>query len=309
MTAIAALAENWTGTVGNTPTTGTTGADAITGAATHTFSNDFTYNGHNMLKVVAAANSRIYRYDYTPAGGGWRGFAFVKAGNPSANVAIAVSEDASAVKGCDLRLNTDGTLSLRDAGSATRWTSTTVLANNTKYWIAMRVNSAGNGGHRVKIYDGTTGALIEDSGAQTNAGFSLAAPARFKIGPQASVTLTAYWGQMLGDDTNEMTVPVIVSVTAVSTIVHESVIDASASTGAVTTLTKTSGTEGTITSIGTNIWKVTYSQSRPDDIVLVVHTETSGVSDEDTYTIPASAAVVTPVSARKTRVTGGWAAG
>lgn len=305
MTLATEVLEHWDGaSVGTTVSTSNSAADNISGTAAHTFSNDFTYNGQNMMKAVAAANFCVLRFDYSPSAEGWRHFPFVHtstAGMTGA-VAIAVSESSTGTKGCDLRLNTDGTLSLRDAGSSTRWTSSAVLAANTKYYIALRVNAAANGGHRVKIYNGTTGALIEDSGAQTNAGFSLTTPARFKIGPLSSTTLTAYWGEITADPTNEIPPPVAESATAIITsVTTTTVIDGSTSDGD-TALTQLSGPSTTITELSEGVWEVEYSLPLASDIELRLRATSSGgtVTDDEFYTIPSSGVVYSPVAARKT---------
>jgi len=102
------------------------------------------------------------------------GFAFNAALLPTANRVMAEFKDAGTTQ-CDLRLNTDGTLSVTRAGTAlTNGTSTNTLSIGTYYYIEWKVTiansiSAGSCKVRVNGVDWITVATSQDTQATANA--------------------------------------------------------------------------------------------------------------------------------------------
>lgn len=285
MATIAALTEDWDGgSLGAAVSTSNSGAEALTGTGTAVISDDYTYDTERGARFDTSGNFRIARFEHAAAYG-WRGFALAFGSVPAANVAIARTMNASSQQGCDVRLNSDGRLALRDAGGGTRWTSSIVLSPLTVYWISVRTNTTN---HRVRIYNGVTGALLDDSMAQTHANFSRTDLVSFSVGILANSTLTVWIGKIRGDDADEIPPPVASEAAdLVYTRSRVELIDASTSVGEVTVV-QDSGTTATITEPSPNVFHITHPALIEVDMVFTV-TATGEAEDEedDEFTIPA----------------------
>jgi hypothetical protein len=178
MTAITALSADFEGTDGATATAGSIGATSITGGGTATFSGTDPQQGSTDLQCVGGSGTQVnVRWDFTAVTTFWDCFYFkTPSVAPAATTTIATWYGNSGLNlGGALRLNTDMTLTLRDASTAVTWTggsgtSSPALPTNTWVRIAIKAVPGSTTGHRCRVYvgsnrHGTTPDL--DSGNQT----------------------------------------------------------------------------------------------------------------------------------------------
>lgn len=298
MGSIAALTDPCVYTAGvNITSANLFGGNTKTGGAVATSSaNDYITGQRFINFTIGTADFALYRKDHTAAGG-WRGFALrVPAGAISAVVALA-SWYQNTTKGGDIRINTDKTITVRNASSSAQWTSP-VLTNDGEYEIIFRVDQ---NNCRVKIYQNGTLISSGDSGALTT-GFTTSNPDNMRYGIHSSVTVTGLqMGAFRADDTTELTPLSQVTDTAVlAGLVGQTTVDATGSIGTPLTLVQDSGP----TSPGiTGPTSQKFTVQHPTDFTAnMVFTLTAG-SNSRTVTIAA------PGATQKTeyiRVGGVW---
>lgn len=280
MAAIPTLEDNLTGAAAGVAVATTNSIfDEFTGAGTSIFNADEYVAGRPSVQVVCAVQSRNLRANHT-AVGGWRGFALKITDDLDAATAIAAWYNNITIGG-SIRLLTDSTIQIRDAGNVSRFISAAALTLNTWYWVTYRVeqNNA-----RLKIYNGTTGALIQDSGALVT-GFTTINPDNLRLGQQSSSTGTIRLARLRADDTNEPAdashgAPLAVGA---MTAFHE--INTAGSSG-VMTLVRNSGDAVTITGPTSGVFKIQH----PDPVVAAINltlTATLGGTDTETFIIAA----------------------
>lgn len=281
MAAISALTEDCNGaSAGTTVSTSNSIADALTGTGTAVFNADTFQTGLPSIEFTGSATLRYMRCDHTGALG-WRGMALKVTSMPAANVAVMAWYNASTAGG-DLRLNSAGTLSVRDSGFTSRYTTTAVLSTSTWYWVAVKVTNAD---HRLKLYNGSTGALIEDSGSLTNSGFNQTTLDSIRVGLVGSATATIRVARIRGDDASEPPTGITSGPSAVYTVSNRTLVDTTGSNGTMT-LTQTSGPTATITGPSSGVFTITHpSEALAADMVFDL-VATSGTTDTKTITIP-----------------------
>lgn len=279
MANISALQEDFGGAAaGVAMSTSNTIVDALTGGGTSIFNADAYLAGTKSMEFLTTADFRTMRCDHSAAGG-WRGFALKVTNDYSATTTIAAWYNNTTLGGTVQSL-ADMTLRIRDAGSVTRYTSP-VLSVNTWYWISVKVdqNSA-----RLKIYNGSTGALLHDSGALTT-GFTTTNPDNWRIGPQTSTTGGIRIARMRGDTNTETAHGIVTAnpiATGVMTAYHE--IDTAGSNGTMT-LVRTSGDAVTITGPTAGVFKIEHADPVVDPIGLTLTATDAGVPDTELFVI------------------------
>lgn len=291
MATIASLSEDFaTGSVGATVAAGYGQVDAASGSGTSVIASDGIMGLRSVL-VTTSASFRNLSFNNTAAGG-WRQFGFKIDTTPNSNTAIA-SWYGSGTKGGDLRVNTDRTLTIRDSSSVARYSSTAVLAVDTWYLVSVRVNNNAGGGHYLKVYNATTGAIVIDSGAITSTGFTQATSDEFRLGLQSSSTGAVRFSRLRGDSTDEPATgfatgaPVLAM--ARSRVER---LDFSGSNGTIT-VTQTSGTPAaTITNVGSGIWEISVPSPLSSTLTFQATATDLGVSTSQSFTITPGAAKV-----------------
>lgn len=278
MANILALQEDFaTPAAGATIATTNTIFDSISGAGTSTANADVYTGTLKSMDLDLVATQRNHRADHTAAAG-WRGFAFKIVAATNSSVAIAYWYNGL-TKAADLRLLTDNTLQLRDAGGVARYTSP-VLTVGQWYYVTVRVDQAN---HRLKIYTGGA-TLLADSGALTNAGFSQATVDQFNVGLLSNTTARVRFARIRGDDAVEPATGVTASNPVLSyTRSDRTVIDATASTAP--TLIQETGPAVSIT--GTPVFTVTHPAAFTSDVVLRLTATQGGASLTELITIKA----------------------
>ena len=197
MTAIAALTEDFNGAAaGVDVATSNSIADALVGAGTAKFNADAYTTGVKSAEFVGAAALRYMRCDH-PAALGWRGFALKIIALPTSNESIAAWYNGAAAGG-DIRLRTDGSLEIRDAGFVSRGASGAVLALNTWYYVTVKVT---NGASQFKIWQG--GTLVETITPSNQSGFTQTTLDSIRLGLVGSNTATIRMARFRGDDATE----------------------------------------------------------------------------------------------------------
>mgnify|MGYP000653285074 CR=1 FL=1 len=144
------------------------GATAVIG------STDGRRGGGAFKASLTGTSTTILTKTLTASASWVLGFAISVSALPSAATTLAALLDAGSVQ-CDLRLNTDGTLSITRNGTAlTNGTSVTALTTNTWYYIEFKVTiadsiSASSCKARINGVDAITVATSQDTKATANA--------------------------------------------------------------------------------------------------------------------------------------------
>lgn len=280
MVAIASLEENFTGAAaGVAVSTTNTIFDNLSGTGTSIFNADNYVANRPSVEFVCAAGFRICRADHTQAGG-WRGFALKIVADFSVNTPVAMWYNGTTLGG-GVRLMADRTLQIRDADSVARFTSAAPLALDSWYWITFKVdqNSA-----RLKIYNGTTGALIQDSGALVT-GFTTVNPDNLRVGPQSSVTGTIRIARMRADDAVEPADAAHSNPIAAGVMTAYHKIDTAGSNG-VMTLARTSGDAVTITGPSAGVFTIEHPDPVVNAIGLTLTATDAGATATKNFVIP-----------------------
>jgi len=120
--------------------------------------------------INVTAESRFFRNAYAPpkdylVSGVWY---ILRSALPVSPGNIPVLQHTVSGAAMTLRLNgADSKWQIRNV-AAVVWSSNAIMAINTPYWVEFKTDGV-NGKHQARIYNGATGALIEDSGLQTAA--------------------------------------------------------------------------------------------------------------------------------------------
>lgn len=293
MAAIATLTEDFaTGSVGATVGAGYGQVDAASGTGSSVTATGGML-GLRAVDITTSATFRILTFNHAAAGG-WRMFGYEIATMPAAAVAIFSCYNAG-TKANDVRQQADGTLQIRDGSSNSRFVSTPLTVGQ-KYIIGLRVDSAGNGGHRLKIYNADTGALVQDSGALTNAGFAQAATTELRLGLQSSSTGRIKISRLRGDDAAEpdkgISLPNPVVAYTRSTV---TTINTAGSNGTMS-LTQTSGPTATISGSVGGVFTITHPEPLTSSMTFNLVANDAGVTATQVITIAVGAAKAVWVS-------------
>lgn len=216
---------------------GGTGVSKTGGATGVANANTYITGQRFMQFDIGTSDFALYRKDHTAAGG-WRGFAIkIPSGPLSGTVAVASWYNGT-TKGGDIRLQTDKTLQIRNAGSSSQWVSP-VLTNDAEYEVIYRVDQ---NNCRIKIFQNGTLIGSGDSGALTT-GFTTSNPDNLRVGIHSSVTVSGIQlGAFRADDSTELTpLSEAVDTAILAGLDSETIVDATGSIGTPLTLVQASG--------------------------------------------------------------------
>ncbi len=182
-------------------TTGTSGFSSLSG--TTPTGTTTAHQGSIACQFATTTATSIGRFDLVSTGTEWISFYFRTAA-AWVQVPIARWFQGTVIVG-DLRLDTAGTLTLRDNATGV-FTSTTVLAANTWYRLSVKVIPGSSTGHQLKIYaganlDGAT--ATEDSGGKACTASAATAVDNVRWGVLSSSTNTVIVDRIRGDNATE----------------------------------------------------------------------------------------------------------
>lgn len=143
--------------------------NTITGTGPDATFVENPYEGTLAMHVdVTGGNVKTYRVDYTAQTAAWYGFALRLGSLPTAITTICnVQESGTSAVAFTVRINTDGTIQLRD-GLVTRFTSS-ALTLTEWYWISVYFEPGSGSGAQLKIYDRAASSVYDSgSGAATS---------------------------------------------------------------------------------------------------------------------------------------------
>lgn len=188
-----------TGAVGSAVGAGYGQVDGKTGTGTAVIDTQ-AFDGHRFVLVSATANQCILRFDFTDGAldTGWQKFAYQQVAGQLSGPATLLMFYAgnNATLAGSIRLNTNGSIDLRDSNSTTRWTSTD-LPDGT-YELAVKPTP---GAWQVRIY--ANGTLIDQTPSPVATGFSVAQLDTLRFGLCTNVTGSIKLAWLRGDTTTE----------------------------------------------------------------------------------------------------------
>lgn len=210
MATITELTETFeNGSNGATLTTSNTIFFNFPGTLTPTFTSDAAV-GSLAMDITTSSNTNLARSVFTSASTVWVSYFLKIVTLPGVSTIISAWYDStnSNVKIGDLRLNSDATITLRDASTA-QWTST-ALATNAWHRIAFKTVPNSATGHQLKIYSdsnlfGTTASQDSGNATATAAGVSTVDNMRF--GSIVAETTEIIIDHLQGDNASEPTPP------------------------------------------------------------------------------------------------------
>lgn len=165
MSLISALTEDFEGgSNGAAVTTSNTIFDTKTGTGAVVFSND-AHQGSLAMSVNPSADNVVLRANYAGSTTLWVSF-YIKVVTAPATTTAIFNWYQDTTKIGDLRVASDGTLSLRD-NNTNVWTATTPLTLGSWHRVAVRITPGSAAGHQVKIY---SGANLDGATASQNSG-------------------------------------------------------------------------------------------------------------------------------------------
>lgn len=285
---------------GASPGTGISTANTIfdntSGSGTAEFNADGPLSGLQSAEVTTSGTFVTMAANHADGAGLHIGFWLKLVSGPSGNTGIVAGYDGAS-RAYDLQVQSGGTLRLRNASSATQWTSPALSTG--WYWITLdtTVNA-----YRARIHD-SSGTLVSsgDSGTLTT-GFTIGGDLidRTQYGLLSNSTATVRFGRLRGDTSTQPASGVATG--APWTIAQSATIVAS---GSYTTpvLSQTSGPSVTIDSSGAPTFEVALPDeaSWTSDVVLTL-TDSTGTGTTETITIrrPGSSLIL------KQFVSGSW---
>ena len=199
MTAVFTLAtEN--GTNGADATEALTGYTAMTQTAPK-YDNGWSIAGTRSLKSTLSGTSSLNRADFT--GGASRyGRKYMKITNlPSASTAFWATYDSAHVHLGDVRMLTDGTVQLRNAGSSSLQTSSHAFAAGDEFRVEYNCNVAGTSTVRLFWGGNLHGTTADETLSGTNGTAGTGLVAQWTDGAVSGVTWTVAWDETVIDDT------------------------------------------------------------------------------------------------------------
>lgn len=271
-TAISAYTKSYNGGTNNA--SASAAFDNVTGTAP-TYTTSTVLEGNSSIHFATTANNtHAYQIDNQSRSTVYRLFRMQVHTRPAGNVAFVQWYQSSSPIG-SVRLTSTGTLQLRDFNTTTVFSGTQVLANDTMYYLAIKVIPNTSTGHRYKLYD-ASGTLLEDSGNRAATAAALSTVDNFHFGILANDTMDWVLDDTKGDTTFELFPPS-------STIVPNAGADQTNKPEGATVALSGSATGGT--------GSYTYSWSQISGTTVSL----SGSGSNRTFTVPALASPETAV--------------
>jgi hypothetical protein len=197
------------GSNGSTITAVNTGFNTFNGTGTRTFDNTHAANGTLSAKCVSTGVPGVYvqlvhTFNVTQ-GAFYLRMAVYIAALPAAPTVIATA-NATGVSP-DLRINTDGTITIRNNGSGVA-TTTATIPTNSWFLVEWKVDS-GQSTQTARLYSGLTGTPVEttlpstyDQGALSSVMVGITATSNMTVWVDAVATSFSDWVGPLSDIAN-----------------------------------------------------------------------------------------------------------
>lgn len=270
-------------TNGGTLTTSNTKYDSFTGAGTSVGDTTNKYAALNSALFTVASASRNARLDFTAGqlDAGWFGFAFQYVAAFDVNCGIwGLYGTGNTVHAGDLRINTDGTLRLRDSTSVEVGSWNYSMTANQWYYVTVRPTP---NNWAIKVYN--NGSLVSSKLTGLTTNFAVTNTDTIRMGPQTTSTGSIRFARLRGDTATEPTTGIVggsPSITYAETKATRR--DFAGSVGTIT-VTQTSGPTAAAILTSGGVVTVVYPTPFTTDMVFNINCDDNGTQINQSWTV------------------------